>query len=248
MQLMGPSKLAELRRSIALACRILAMHGLAEDVLGHVSVRAGPGALLVRCRGPAERGLLFTTPADVHQVPLDEGAPADLPDGYAVPSELPIHTWLLRHRPDTNAVVHAHPPSVVTADLAGLALRPIVGAYNIPAMRLALAGVPVYSRAVLIRRAGLAAEMAAAMGEAPVCVLRGHGIAAVGTSVAEAVLRVLNLDSLARMTLGVAAVGGRPADLPAEDIAELPDLGATLNERYLWQHHLARLEHAGLGL
>jgi hypothetical protein len=48
--------------------------------------------------------------------------------------------------------------------------------------------------------------------------------------------------------LGVARAGGEPADLPAGDIAELPDLGSTLNEQHLWRHHLARLEHAGLAL
>ena len=237
----------EMRRCVAQACRILALQGLAEDVLGHVSVRTGAAGLLVRCRGPAERGLLFTTPADVHQVPLD-GSPAVLPDGYAVPSELPIHTELLRRRPEVQAVVHAHPPSVITADLAGLALRPIVGAYNIPATRLALGGVPVYPRGVLIRRAELAAEMAAAMGDAPACVLRGHGVTTTGASVAQAVLSAINLESLARIMLGVARAGGQPTDLPDEDIAELPDLGATLNEQYLWQHHLARLEHAGLAV
>ena len=42
---------AELRRSIARACRILALQGLAEDVLGHVSVRLGADRLLIRCRG-----------------------------------------------------------------------------------------------------------------------------------------------------------------------------------------------------
>ena len=66
---------AELRRSIARACRILALQGLAEDVLGHVSVRLGADRLLIRCRGPHERGLLFTTPGDVHAVPLDGGRP-----------------------------------------------------------------------------------------------------------------------------------------------------------------------------
>src|SRR5215475_4746926 len=126
--------LTELRRSIAQACRILALHGLAEDVLGHVSVRTGTAELLIRCRGPAERGLLFSTPDDVHLVPID--GPAELPAGYVLPSELPIHTELLRRRPQVRAVVHAHPPAVITADLAGLRLRPIVGAYNIPAMRL----------------------------------------------------------------------------------------------------------------
>jgi ribulose-5-phosphate 4-epimerase/fuculose-1-phosphate aldolase len=238
---------SELRRCVAQACRILALQGLAEDVLGHVSVRTGPAGLLIRCRGPAERGLLFTTPADVHPVPLD-GSPAVLPGGYAVPSELPIHTELLRRRPEVQAVVHAHPPSVITADLAGLALRPVVGAYNNPATRLAFGGVPVYPRGVLIRRAELAAEMAAAMGDAPACVLRGHGVTTTGASVAQAVLSAINLESLARIMLGVARAGAQPADLPDEDIADLPDLGATLNEQYLWQYHLARLEHAGLAV
>ena len=85
------------RLAIAQACRVLAHAGLAQDVLGHVSVRAGPDSLLVRCRGPAERGLLFTTPDDVHQVGFD--GPHNLPGGYRVPGELPIHTETLRCRP-----------------------------------------------------------------------------------------------------------------------------------------------------
>ena len=238
--------LAELRLSIARACRILALQGLAEDVLGHVSVRVSAGELLVRCRGPQERGLLFTTPADVHLVPL--AGPAELPGGYVGPSELPIHAEVLRRRSDVQAVAHAHAPSVIMTDLAGLTLRPVIGSYNIPAMRLALDGIPVYPRAVLIRRPELAAEMLAAMGDAPVCVLRGHGVTTTGATIAQAVLRALNLESLARITLGVARAGGQPPALPAEDIAELPDLGATLNEDHLWRYHVARLEHAGLAV
>jgi ribulose-5-phosphate 4-epimerase/fuculose-1-phosphate aldolase len=243
------------RREIAEACRVLAYAGLAADVLGHVSVRFGTDALLVRCRGPRESGLLFTTAEDVHLVGLDwpeagsrPGRAADLPPGYAPPSELPIHAETLRARPDVNAVVHAHPPAVVAADLAGLALRPVFGAYNIPAMRMASDGIPVYPRGVLIRRADIAAEMLAAMGDAPVCVLRGHGVTTTGASVAEAVVAALNLDSLARMILSAAQAGGYPADLPEADVAELPDLGATLNTENVWRYHLARLAHAGLGL
>jgi ribulose-5-phosphate 4-epimerase/fuculose-1-phosphate aldolase len=242
-----PSDLAELRLTIAQACRILALQGVAEDVLGHVSVRVGSGAMLIRCRGPQERGLLFTTPADVHLVPLN-GTPADLPGGYTVPSELPIHAEILGTHAEVHSVAHAHAPSVIMTDLAGLRLRPIVGAYNIPAMRLAVRGIPVYPRAVLIRRADLAAEMLAAMGESPVCVLRGHGVTTTGNTIAEAVLRALALESLARITLGVAQAGGRPDTLPPGDVAELPDLGPTLNEEHLWRYHLARLEHAGLSI
>ncbi len=238
--------LAGTRLAIAQACRVLAHAGLAEDVLGHVSVRAGPDSLLVRCRGPAERGLLFTTPDDIHQVGFD--GPPSLPGGYSVPSELPIHTETLRSRAAVTVVVHAHPPAVVTADLAGLALRPVVGAYNIPATAMARDGIPVYPRGVLIRRADLAGQMLAAMGEAPACVLRGHGVTTTGASIAEAVIRALNLESLARVVLGAAQAGGHPPDLTEADAAELPDLGSTLNEGSVWRYHLARLDHAGLGL
>ena len=47
----------EQRATVATACRILALHGLVSGVLGHVSVRVGEDRLLVRCRGPRERGL-----------------------------------------------------------------------------------------------------------------------------------------------------------------------------------------------
>lgn len=235
----------ELRREVALACRVLARAGLAADVLGHVSVRV-EGGLLVRCRGPAESGLLFTTADDIHLVGPD--GEAELPGGYAVPGELAIHAETLRARPHVRAVVHAHPPALVAADLAGLALRPVIGAYNIPAARMARDGIPVYPRGVLIRRAELAREMLAAMGSAPACVLRGHGVTTTGSSVPEAVIRALNIEALARMLLAAAQAGGHPPDLPEADAAELPDLGGTLNTESVWRYHLARLARDGLCL
>ena len=56
----------------------------------------------------------------------------------------------LAGHPDVDAVVHAHPPAVVAADLAGLRIRPVVGAFDIPGAKLAAGGVPVYPRGVLI--------------------------------------------------------------------------------------------------
>lgn len=238
-----------LRRTLALACRILANAGLAEDILGHVSVRVGDDAILVRCRGPREEGLLFTLDEDIRQVDLN-GSGADLGQ-WSVPAELPIHAEILRSRPDVDAVVHCHPPSVLAAALAGVQLRPIFGAYNIPAARMALDGIPIYPRKVLIRSTELGRELADAMGQAPVCVLAGHGIATVGSgeyAVEQAVVRALNLDALARVNVEQALLGGRAADLDDEDIAELPDLGSSFNDLNLWRHHVARLRLAGLDL
>lgn len=235
--------LDELRATIAVACRILAHAGLVSDVLGHVSVRTGPRTLLVRCRGPHELGLLHTRPADVHEVDFD-GTIADA--DYRPPQELPIHVRSLERRPDAMAVVHAHPPAVVAADLGGLAFVPLIGAYNIPAARLAADGIPVYPRGVLIRRADLADEMLDAMGDRPVCVLRGHGLTSVGASVEQAVVRAVAVDDLARMLVRVAELGAVPTPLPASDLAELPDLGSGFNEDLIWRYHEQRLRDAGL--
>ena len=233
------------RTTVAQACRILAAEGLVEGVLGHVSARAGEDRMLIRCRGAAERGLMFTTEQDVRTADLD-GALIGAADGYAVPNELPIHGELLRARPDVNAVVHAHPPAVLLCGLAGLELRPAFGAYNIPAMRMALEGVPVYPRSVLIRRPELAHEMIAAMGDRPVCVLKGHGITVTGASVEEAVVRALNLNALATVTLELARLGARPEPIPAEDAAELPDLGSAFNDLAVWRYHLAKARSRGM--
>ena len=187
------------RVAVARACRVMARNGLVEDVLGHVSLRLAPGRVLLRCRGPAERGLRFTVPADIRLVDLD-GRITDGGDdlGYAPPSEAPIHLEAMRRHAAAGAVVHAHPPDVVVAGLAGLPLVPLFGSYDIPAARLAAGGIPVYPRAVLLRRAELAAEMLDVMGDRPVCLLRGHGLVAIGHGVEEAVLRAVAVDRLCR--------------------------------------------------
>lgn len=239
-----PGSSTELRELVALGCRVLAFRGLAEDILGHISVRTAADELLVRCRGPQERGLLFTGSADVHAVSLD--GESDLPPRFSAPNELPIHTEVLRARPDVQAVVHVHPPAVVAADLAGLPLRPIVGAYNIPAMRMAQEGVPIYPRGVLINRSELARDVVRVLGDRPACILRGHGIVATGDSVEQAVVRALNLDALARMTLQASSFGTTPSPLSAEDVAAMPDLGSAFNDAQVWAYNISRLKLAGL--
>ena len=243
---LAPPATADLRRSVALACRVLARAGLTESVLGHVSARVGSDRMALRCRGPEERGLLFTEPTDVHVVPLDGSG--ELTGGYRVPHEHPIHGELYRRHPDVQAVVHAHPMAPVVCSLAGIELVAAVGAWNIPASRLGRDGVPVYPRAVLVNDVAVAAEMADALAGRPVGVLAGHGVVTTGSTVAEAVTRALDLDALARVCLEVARAGAAPQAIAAADAEQLPDLGAGLNDEAVWRFHAARLDHEGLGL
>jgi 3,4-dihydroxyphthalate decarboxylase len=237
------------RVAVARACRIMARTGLVEDVLGHVSLRLGPQRLLLRCRGPEERGLRFTAPADVRVVDLD-GRITDGGDrlGYTPPSEAPIHLEAMRRQAATGAVVHAHPPDVVVAGRAELPLVPLFGSYDIPAARLAAGGIPIYPRSVLLRRAELAGEMLDVMGDRPVCLLRGHGLVAIGGGLEEAVLRAVAVNRLCRTAWRVAAAGGPVAAIADDDLAELPDLGDVLNRDTLWRFHLATLAADGWDL
>lgn len=242
---MSPTEtwLAE-RDLVAQGCRVLVARELADGLLGHVSLRVDDRRLLVRCRGPEERGLADTRPEDVRLVTLDgdAGALGELDDGYAPPHELPLHAELLRSRPEVQAVVHAHPEAVVALDLAGHRVRPVVGALDIPGALLAAGGVPVYPRSVLIRDAALGRAVAASMGDRPVVVLRGHGLTSAASSVEQAVLQAVAVNRLARLSLDILSAGGVLSDLPDEDLAGLPDLGGVLNRSAAWRHELARAE------
>jgi len=240
--------IASLRHTVAVACRVMAHAGLADSVLGHVSVRVDAERMLLRCRGPQERGLLFTDPDDIRLVGLDGRIADDGPTTHSVPHEFHIHAEVLRARPEIAAVVHAHPRRVVVADLAGIELRPIVGAFNIPAHLLGRRGVPVYPRSVLVRTPELGREVVAALGTGGHCILRGHGIVTAGASVEQALVRALDLDDLAALSAEVAALGGSPRPVPPSDQAELPDLGSELNDLSMWRHRLAKLAADGLAL
>jgi ribulose-5-phosphate 4-epimerase/fuculose-1-phosphate aldolase len=236
-------RLDQQRALVAQGCRVAAARGLVDGILGHLSLRVDDDHLLIRCRSDADAGVAFTRPADIRLIGFDGSAGADGElDGYRVPNELPIHVETMladsRHR----AVAHLHPPAVVAADLAGIAIRPIYGAYDISGARLARHGVPVYERAVLIRNSQLGKEMVAAMRGGPVVICRGHGITSAAATVPQAVLQAISLDALARMSLQVCAAGGTLRDIDDADWDELPDLGPSFTAEAAWRHEVARLE------
>lgn len=232
----------EQRALVAEACRVAAARGLADGILGHLSLRVDDERLLIRCRSDIDAGVAFTRPSDIRLVGFDgsAGAPGEL-DGYRVPNELPIHTETMLADPGHKAVAHLHPPAVVAADLAGITIRPIYGAYDIPGAWLARRGVPVYERAVLIRNTRLGKEMVAAMRGGPIVICRGHGITSAAATVAQAVLQAISLDALARMSLRVRAAGGTLRDIDDADWDELPDLGSGFTVEAAWRSEVARL-------
>lgn len=228
------AEMARYRDEVALACRVLARHGIVQGSLGHVSVRYLDGMLL-RGRGPDDTGLMFADAGDVVLADL-QGQAREATD-RRLPSERAIHGSVLAMRPDVSAVVHAHPPSVMACDLAGLALVPAFGAYNMPAARLVGAGVPIFPHPWLIDRPQLGDAVAQALGPANAIILRGHGVVVCGRSVAEATIRALDLETVARLCLTIASAGGTPQAITQEDLASLPQLGEAFDVEQTWRHH-----------
>jgi ribulose-5-phosphate 4-epimerase/fuculose-1-phosphate aldolase len=230
------------RALVAQGCRVAAVRGLVDGILGHLSLRIDDDHVLIRCRSDTDSGVAFTRASDIRLIGFDGSAAADGElDGYHVPNELPIHVETMLADPRHRAVAHLHPPAVVAADLAGISIRPIYGAYDIPGAWLARDGVPVYERAVLIRNSALGKEMVAAMRGRPVVICRGHGITSAAATVPQAVLQAISLDALARMSLRVRSAGGVLRDIDDSDWDDLPDLGPAFTAEAAWRHEVARL-------
>jgi ribulose-5-phosphate 4-epimerase/fuculose-1-phosphate aldolase len=237
-----PDALDELKEKVALACRILAMEGLMEGILGHVSARiAESDEMLIRCRGEEETGVFFTSGEAIRRVNFD-GQGSDREGRYEAPKELPIHGEIYKVRPDVGCVIHAHPPAALICGITKLDFRPIFGAFNIPAMRMTLEGIPVFPRSVLIDKPELAAAMIEVMGQKDICLLRGHGVTVTGRTVEEATVRALNFNTLARVTLHIAQSGRQANDISPQDREELPDLGSTFNTTWVWRYYVRLVE------
>jgi ribulose-5-phosphate 4-epimerase/fuculose-1-phosphate aldolase len=236
-------EVADLRATIATACRILGVTGLAREITGHVSARL-PGrddAMLIRCRVDGEAGLAATGPDAVRVVDMATGAVSG--PGADAPVELPIHTAVLRARADVAAVVHVHPRACVLCGLAGVPLRPLYGAYDHHATLLVENELPMFDSSLLVRDDDTALSLVAVLGDAPAVLMRGHGVTVVGASVEQAVLRAVRLEHLAEMTWELHCAGVHtqlPDDelrafVPARDRPVLPR-----GERWAWNHY-ARL-------
>ena len=219
MSTFEPGPIVDLRQRLADACRVLGILGLATGNTGHLSVRVPDSDnLLIRARGPAETGVRYTTAAEIIEVTPDGEVAAGVKDGLYPPQEVFIHTEVYRARSDVTSVVHVHPATVVLFTITGVPLLPIFGAYDPSALRLVMDGIPTYDRSVLISNPHLGHDLASALGSKNVCMMRGHGITATGSSIEEAALRAISLNELAEMNYRARQLG-EPRPISDEDIA-----------------------------
>jgi ribulose-5-phosphate 4-epimerase/fuculose-1-phosphate aldolase len=189
------------------AGRILVNEGV-FDGFGHVSMRH-PGNpkrfLMSRNLAPA-----LATAADIMEFDVETSEPVDA-RGRAVFLERFIHGEVYKARPDVNAVVHSHSPSVIPFGI--VASQPMRPVYHMSAFLYA--GVPIYEirkdaeqSNMLIGNRDLGRALARTLDDAAVVLMRGHGNVVVGPSIPIAVFRAVYTETNARLQLQAVALGG----------------------------------------
>ena len=186
------------------ANRILAREGVV-DAFGHVSIRHPDDPdryVLSRARAPE-----CIEVADLMAFTLD-GTPVDAA-GRQPYAERHIHGGIYQLRPEVHAVVHNHSPAVIPFGLTGVPLRPVM--HMCASMGTA---VPVWdSRTafgdtnLLVTNLQMAADLANALGDRPVALMRGHGCVVAGPSLRDVVFNAIYLQLNAELQLKAGGLG-----------------------------------------
>lgn len=225
----------ELRERVAQACRILGKLELTKAATGHISARVpGTDRVLIRARGPGESGVRYTSADDVITVDFDGKKVAGRED-LEPPQEVFIHTWLYRKRPELEAVVHAHPATVVLFTICNKPLLPLYGAYDPSSLRLLVEGIQTYPRSITVSNNKLGEEFAGTLtGRA--CLMRGHGITTCGGSVEDATITAIKLNELAEMNYRAHLLGD-PQPIPDDEIKHITKGIKGTHGKALWRYY-----------
>ena len=200
------------------AYRILAEHGVI-DAYGHVSVRsAGDPKRYLLSRSIAPE---LVTHDDILEYDL-ESNPIN-PRGRESVRERFIHGEIYKARPDVNAVVHNHSPSVVPFSVTTIPMRPL---FHMAAF--VGEGVPNFEirdvekgTDLLVKTPYLGQALAKSLGKSPAALMRGHGSVTVGESLPRAVGRSIYLAMSARMQLQAIAIAGPEGKITYLDNSEI---------------------------
>jgi L-fuculose-phosphate aldolase len=193
--------------------------GLAVGPGGNTSLRDGD----VMWISPSGYGLDDIGDADWVAVGIEDGLPRQAAPRPS--SETLMHLALYRVRPDVQAIVHTHPPTVIGVISAGIDDIPFLFPDHV-----AIVGKLPCIDYVTPCTPELASAVAVAMRDARVngLLMRNHGLITVGKTVKEAYYRTEVVEDAARVYL-IARSIGVPAVLNDEQATEILTLEA---ERY----------------
>ncbi|MGH7056623.1 MAG: class II aldolase/adducin family protein [Acetobacteraceae bacterium] len=194
------------RREIVTAARRMNALGINQGTSGNIGVRAGDAMLIT----PSAIAYEEIRPEQIARMPL-EGRRGSW-DGPCKPSsEWRMHRGILLSRPDAGAVVHCH---ATFATVLAIARREIPAVHYMVAVfggaNVRCAPYALFGSEELARNALDALEGRTA------CLLANHGMIALGETLAKAMWRAVELETLARQYYYSLLIGGGVALTEAE--------------------------------
>jgi ribulose-5-phosphate 4-epimerase/fuculose-1-phosphate aldolase len=198
-------KTCDIFDELVTANRILANERVL-DSFGHVSIRSHENPerfFLSRARAPA-----VIEAEDIMEFALDgRGVGAEPGKPY---SERFIHAGIYEARPDINAIVHNHSPSVVPFSVTNMKLRPLMHMCapmgdDIPTwdIRTKFGN----GTNLLVTNLEMGRDLAATLGSGTVALMRGHGSTVVGGSLREVVFTSVYMEMNADMQIKAMSLG-----------------------------------------
>lgn len=199
---------------MALCCRQLAAGGLIAGQDGNLSVRLGPNRFLVTPSGCIKA---LVDAKDMVEV----DARGRRVRGRGNPtSELDLHLRIHEHRPDVQAVVHAHPPAATAFAVAGEEIP----ANLLPELIFLVGRVPIVPYGTP-GTPELGTLVVPYLKDHDALLLANHGAVTVGSTLDQAWIRMESLEHAARIVLAARAVG-RPRPLDPAAVERLEALRA----------------------
>ncbi|WP_109125383.1 class II aldolase/adducin family protein [Dyella sp. C11] len=196
-----------LRQELVTQGARLAASGLSQGTSGNLSARCDEGFLITPSGTPYEE----ITPAGIVRIDRDGG----WPQGQKPSSEWRFHRDIYLARPDAGAIVHVHPPY---ATALAMCRRDIPPAHYMIAVgggdSIRCAGYTTYGTQAL------SDAVVAALEDRLACLMANHGMVALGSSLAQAMWRAVEVENLARQ-YALALQVGTPTLLTQDEVADV---------------------------
>ena len=205
----------EIREEIAAYGRLVYAQGLVSGASGNLSARVDADHILVTPSG-CHKGMLDATDLLLYDMQSCEV----MGDSVCKPSsEIRMHTYVYLHRPDVQAVIHAHPPYAVALSVAGGSLQEVV----LPEVVLAIGTIVDCGYATPTTEDVVHAMKQAVQDRHNALILARHGSVTMGKTMQEAFCRLETVEHVAKVT-AIAKSVGSVSSLPQQEIHKLTEL------------------------
>ncbi|MEN6437540.1 MAG: class II aldolase/adducin family protein [Syntrophobacter sp.] len=208
------SQESNFRSQIVAACRKLERKDLIAASDGNVSCRAGANCILITPGGVPKGDL---EPEDLVKTDME----GNVLEGVRKPSsEIRMHLYVYRHRPDVGAVVHAHPPMATAFTLSGFFFH----SKALPEVWLTIGPVPTAPYATPSTDE-VPQSIAPYVEKHRAILLRRHGALTFGKNVLEACMRMEKIEHAAKILFFASILEDRklPASMSDNEIKRLEE-------------------------